>query len=160
MAVNVKGSALAVGDVIQDRNNTGDDHPYVVVSKETWTVTLRNCTSHETSGLTLLKVLMADKTGDVGWAGKDSYVVKSGDTTNLWIYRDTSYQSGFQQVVVPDFVPQVFQTPTGPVTMHVQVGSHIEVHPRIIQRYSDITFRRVGTIVATRMGTLLTELAS
>ena len=46
MAVNVKGSALAVGDVIQDRNNTGDDHPYVVVSKETWTFTLLNCNSH------------------------------------------------------------------------------------------------------------------
>ena len=63
MATYVKASALKVGDVIQDRDATGDDHPFVVITVSKDSLHLHNCTSHETSSLTLIKVEKGDKTG-------------------------------------------------------------------------------------------------
>ncbi len=161
MPTNVKGSSLAVGDVIQDSAATSDTHPYVVVSRSQWHVTLRNCTSHETSALELIKVDKNDKTGDVGWAGKDSYVVKNSTTVDLAFYRDDSYVVN-EPVSVPDGppVPMQFMGPQGPYTQYMQPMVVIGTVPRVVQRYSDIVYRKVGTVKAERMAAVLEALAA
>ena len=159
MPRTVKGTALAVGDVIQDSANTGDTHPYVVIGRSAFQVTLRNCTSHETSGLTLVKILKEDKTGDAGWAGKDSYVVKSGNTTDLFTYTVVQEFTGKyvnQEMDVPELRQLI--GPEGPFWAYVPVRQLVTV-PQVVNRYSDIMYRVVGAIKAERMTTLLEELA-
>jgi hypothetical protein len=161
MPRTVTGSALVVGDVIQDSARTGDTHPYVVVAKSAYQITLRNCTSHETSSLTLVKVVKADKTGDVGWAGEDSYVVKSGNTTDLNVY-DVVVEQIVEQQVLP-VGPPVLMTFMGedgkPYYDYVQPTGVFAV-PRLVNRYSNATYRVVGGIKLERMTTLLMELAA
>lgn len=159
MARNVKGSALAVGEVIQDRANTGDEHPYVVVATSTYQITLRNCTSHETSALTLVKVKKEDKTGDGGWSGKDSYVVKSGNTTDLSVYAVVPEVVGYDNA--KEMMLMQFPTPDGKGVYfdYVETGKIVAI-PRVVNRYSDILYRVVGGIKAERMTTLLEELAA
>lgn len=161
MARNVKGSALAVGDVIQDQARTGDTHPFLVVARTQWQITLRNCTSHETSALTLVKVLKGDKTGDPGWAGKDSFVVKSGGTVDLSAYdvymEETGEYDDVPVAVGPPVLMQ-FMGPQGPYYDYAQPTQVMSV-PRLVERYSDAIYRVVGTVVASRMDKLLSELA-
>lgn len=159
MPTIVKGSALAIGDVIQDEGNTGDTHPYLVISKTQWVITLRNCTSFETSALTLVKVLKEDKTGDALWSTKDSFVVKSGNTKDLNVYNVVTVDDGFIEQTVPSLpVPRVFMGEFGPYMMWVSYPVIVSV-PRQIDVYSDIMYRVVGTVKSSRMESLLMELA-
>lgn len=160
MARNVRGSALVVGDVIQDQAQTGDTHPYLVVATTQYQIVLRNCTSHETSALELVKVAKGDKSGDEVWSGKDSYVVKSGNTTNLNVYSVVTVDTGqVEMKSVPSGppVPMQLMGPMGPYFAWVQPTQIVAV-PVLANRYADITYRVVGGIVAGRMQTLLAEL--
>jgi hypothetical protein len=162
MARNVKGSALVLGDVIQDQTKTGDTHPYLVVATSQFQIVLRNCTSHETSALTLVKIAKGDKTGDEVWSGKDSYVVKSGNTTDLNVYDIVTVETG--QVAmqrVPSGPPVLMQVmgPYGPCFTWAQPTQVVAV-PVLANRYADITYRVLGGVVSGRMETLLTELSS
>lgn len=160
MATYVSGSLLAVGDVILDRDATADTHPYVVVSRDQWQLTLRNCTSHQNSDLQLIEVKQGDKTGDLNWSGKDSYVVKSSSSLNLPCFRDDSQVVGVpMEVDNGPQVPMLFQGTHGPYWQYVQPTMIVMV-PRLVQRYSALSYRKVGTITSGRMAEIVQALSA
>jgi len=71
------GPSIALGDVIWDRNQTGDTHPYLVTGKDQWSLTLQPLSSHEaTHYTTAATIAPGDKTGSYApWTGCTSYLV-------------------------------------------------------------------------------------
>jgi hypothetical protein len=155
----VKGSALAVGDVIQDQAKTGDTHPFVVVLVQTHTLHLHNCTSFQNTDLELIKVVKTDKTGDGNWSDKDSYVVKGEARGGLELARTMVHYepSATKTVDVPEVVQKWVMGPYGPCVANFYTGALVTV-PLMEPKHSDVTYRKIGTIKPTRMTEIVKEI--
>jgi hypothetical protein len=160
MPTTVRGASLQVGHVIQDAAYTGDTHPYLVVKADQWTVTLRNCTSHANSSLSLIPIAQADKVGDPVWSGNSSYLVTGGPVTSLAIFSITTVTI-VEPVLVPGpMVPVTLLGTHGPYTAYVPSGPIVVPMPRQIQRFTENSYRVVGGVQADRMAAILEELES
>ena len=159
MATFVKASALAVGDVIQDQDATGDTHPFVVVVVHANTLHLHNCTSFPNTDLELIKVVKTDKTGDAKWSGKDSYVVKGEASGGLELAKTAVHYepSATETIVVPEVVVKQVIGPYGPCYANFYTGALVTV-PVMEPKYSEVTYRKIGTIKSTRMAEIVKEM--
>lgn len=147
----VRSSEIGVGDIIFV---AWDTHPFVVVSQDAWYIGVRNCTSHPNSSLKLIKVVMADKTGDTNWAGKDSYVVVSGPVSAT----PTMQVSWDRQAAVGETLQ--YPLPDGSVGFMTVRENDVILVPAEIPRFTGVeqTYLRIGTIKPARMNEILQEI--
>ena len=158
----VNGSALEAGDALFGEFDSQGSyspyhHPFLVISTETDRILIRNCTSNESASLNTIKIARADKSGDIVWTKKDSYLVTSGTAAVKML--SIPFQYGMQEVVVQgktefkSYVDEDGATCFGPVT-----PTWVELCPRIVQVHSNIQYSKIGAVKPERMRELEEEL--